>query len=175
MSPNINSLPPEIIVLILENLPDSATLLAAILSCRQVHDAVKRYISSVLHSIVISQIVLLHDVSNTLHEILKSVHPAPRGLRELRDKARLLTQTLAALMGAAHDCDDDDISALELPLQQCHRECTCIALKIARRIVQPNETVIGRWAYMLSSYNLTFRVALGKAKLCVSDHFVFKQ
>ncbi|KAL4898830.1 hypothetical protein BDW74DRAFT_164394 [Aspergillus multicolor] len=41
MTPNINTLPPEIIMLILESLPTSAALLAAILSCRHVHNLVK--------------------------------------------------------------------------------------------------------------------------------------
>ena len=168
------TLPPEIIMLILENLPDSATLLTAILSCRQVYDAVKPYIPSVLHSIVISQIVSLHDTSNTLYEILKSVHPAPRDFRDLQDQARFLTQTLAAFKGAAHDCGGD-ILALELPLQQCDMQCASIALKIAKCIVQPRENVIRRWECMISSYNLTFRVALGKARLCVSAHFFFRQ
>ena len=59
-------------MLVMENLPDSASLLATILSCHQVYDAVERYVPSVLKMIVISQIVLLHDTSNRLHAALKT-------------------------------------------------------------------------------------------------------
>lgn len=169
MPPNIKTLPPEIIMLVLESLPNSATLLAAIQSCHHIYHTAKPYIPSVLSSIVVSQIVSLHDVSNTLYEILKSVQPALHDLRDLQDQARFLTQTLVALGGVVHDCGGD-LLALELPLQQCEMQCTFIAMKVAKGIVQRKEkNAIRAWADMISSYNLTFRVVLGKARLCVSD------
>lgn len=167
MSPNINALPHEIIILILENLPNSDTLFAAILSCHQVYDAVNPYITSVLTSIVILQIASLRGTSNALYEVIKSMSRVPPVVRDLQDQARFLTQTLAALEGAAHDYGND-ILALELPLQQCDMQCASIAQKIAKRTVKPSDNAIRNWKYMLSSYNLTFRVALGKARLCVS-------
>lgn len=176
MPANINTLPPEIILLLLESLPNSATLLAAILSCHHVYHTAKPYIPSVLSSIVVSQIVSLHDVSNTLYEMLKSVQPALHDVRDVQDQARFLTQTLVALGGVVHECGGD-LLALELPLQQCEMQCTFIAMKVAKCIVQREEKTIQReeknairaWADMISSYNLTFRVVLGKARLCVSD------
>lgn len=169
MPPNINTLPPEIIVLVLESLPNSTTLLTAIRSCRHVYYAAKPYIPSVLNSIVVSQIVSLHDISNTLYRILKSIQPALHDLRDLQDQARFLAQTLVALGGVAHDYGGD-LLALELPLQQCEMQCTLVAMKIAEGIVQRKQkNAIRSWADMMSSYNLTFRVVLGKARLCVSN------
>ncbi|KAF4772657.1 hypothetical protein HAV15_005058 [Penicillium sp. str.  len=164
MSPTFQTLAPEIIILVLENLSDSATLLAAILSCRHVHNAVKPYIPSVLKSIAISQIISLLYDSYALYKILRSVHPAPIDLRDLRDQARFLTQTLVALVGVAHYCAGD-LLPLELPLQQCDIQCTSIALNIADNIVQPRDSAIKSWANTLSSYNMTFRVVTVKAKL----------
>lgn len=166
-SPTFQTLAPEIIILVLENLSDSATLLAAILSCRHVHNAVKPYIPSVLNSIAISQIISLLWDSYALYKILRSVHPAPRDLRDLRDQARFLTQTLVALEGVAHYCAGD-LLPLELPLQQCDIRCTSIALTIADNIVQPCDSAIESWANTLSSYNMTFRVVTVKAQLYVS-------
>lgn len=118
---------------------------------------------------MVSQIVSLHDISNTLYGILKSIQPALHDLRDLQDQARFLAQTLVALGGVAHDCGGD-LLALELPLQQCEMQCTLVAMKIAEGIVQRKQkNAIRSWADMMSSYNLTFRVVLGKARLCVSN------
>jgi hypothetical protein len=168
MSPNINTLPPEIIILILENLPNSDTLFAAILSCHRVYEAANPYIPSVLTSIVILQIASLRGTSNALYDVVKSMTRVRPVVRDLQDQARFLTQTLGALEGAAHDYGDD-ILALELPLQQCDLQCASIAQKTAKRTVKRSDNTISNWKYLLSSYNLTFRVALGKARLCVSS------
>ena len=166
------TLPPEVILLVLENLPDPAALLAAILSCHQVYDAVKPHIPSVLKSMPFSRIsslhANLHETSYILCEILRSVHPAPSDFRNLRDQAGFLTQTLVALERVVHHCNGD-ILALELPFQQCAMQCESIALQIVEKTTQPcDEKIIRGWVNMLSSYNMTFRVVLGKAKLCVS-------
>ncbi|KAF3018784.1 hypothetical protein E8E15_008590 [Penicillium rubens] len=164
MSPNINTLPPEIIILILENLPNSDTLFAAILSCHRVYEAANPYIPSVLTSIVILQIASLRGTSNALYDVVKSMTRVRPVVRDLQDQVRFLTQTLGALEGAAHDYGDD-ILALELPLQQCDLQCASIAQKTAKRTVKRSDNTISNWKYLLSSYNLTFRVALGKARL----------
>lgn len=70
MSPTFETLSPEIIMLVLENLPDSATLLAAILSCYHVRNTANPYIPPVPKSIAISQILTLLDDSYALYEIL---------------------------------------------------------------------------------------------------------
>ncbi|KGO75962.1 hypothetical protein PITC_073380 [Penicillium italicum] len=162
MSPNINTLPPEIIILILENLPNSDTLFAAVLSCQRVYDAVNPYIPSVLTSIVLLQIASLRGTSDALNEVVKSISRVRPVVRDLQDQAMFLT--LGALEGVVHDYGDD-VLALELSLQQCDLQCVSIAQKIAKRTVKTSDNTISNWKYMLSSYNLTFRVALGKARL----------
>ncbi|KAL4733495.1 hypothetical protein BDV11DRAFT_199919 [Aspergillus similis] len=167
MMPNINTLPPEVIVLILEGLPTSAALRAAILSCRHVYDSVKPYILSVLTSIITSQIDSLHYASNTLYIILQNIRPAPSPVRKLRDQSEFLMQTLVALRGVAHEYVRDFLM-LELPLQQCDMQCASIALDILKYIMQPEKNSIQSWddwQSVISRYRLTFRVALGKAGL----------
>lgn len=168
MSPSFVTLPPEIIILVLEDLPDSATLLAAILSCHHVYNTVNPYIPWIRKSIAISQILTLFDDSYALCEILQSVRPAPIDFRTLRNQARFLTQTLVALEGVAYDYTGD-LLALEVPLQQCDIQCISIALNVHGNNVQPGDKAIKGWADILHYYNMTFRVLLVKAKLCVSS------
>ncbi|KKZ66332.1 hypothetical protein EMCG_07933 [[Emmonsia] crescens] len=164
---NITTLPSEIMFLVMENLPDSASLFAAILSCHQVYNSVKYYVHSILKMIIISQINLLHNTTNRLHAVLRTIHPAPFILRDLRDGVRFLTQTLIALEGVA--CGrGDDLRALELPLQQCNSQCIFITLKFAWAAldgVQLKGDPVTNWVNMIFRYNLTFRVVLGKARL----------
>ncbi|KAB8228413.1 uncharacterized protein BDW43DRAFT_217272 [Aspergillus alliaceus] len=58
---------------------------------------------------------------------------------------------------------------LELPLQHCEMQCTSIALDVIEYIKQPNKNIAvlawDEWPYVISRYKLTFRVALGKARL----------
>lgn len=165
MSPNFDTLPPKIIIVVLENLPDSASLLAAMLTCRHVHNIVSPYIPSILKSTSVSQIITLLHSSLILYRIFRSVNPAPNDFRDLRDQARFLKQTLLALESMAYDYGGD-LLPLQLPLQLCDIQCTSIALNILER-VQPRDKSIKRWGDILSAYNMTFRVFLLQAKLFV--------
>ncbi|KAF7588285.1 hypothetical protein BBP40_005939 [Aspergillus hancockii] len=76
-------------------------------------------------------------------------------------------QTLVALRGEPHKYDRE-FWMLELPLQHCEMQCTSIALGVFKYIMQPEKNSIQRWndwRYVISRYRLTFRVALGKARL----------
>lgn len=126
MTLTMKNIPPEIILLIIEKLPNSAAALATILTCRHVYNSVKPYISSVLNSIIVSQIDSLYATSDVLFTMLQKIRPAKRPVRNLQDQSRFLMQTLVALRSIAQEYRRD-LLMLELPLQCCDLQCACLA------------------------------------------------